>query len=497
MKIRFLLIVLTFFSIITLNAVSLKDTVSKVMTNNPNVQAELQHQKGYSKYVDDRKGNYLPTVDFESYFESSKNSYDRRSSSTDGNWTKQNGYVAAVVFRQYLYDGGITPSKVSQAEYEDLSNKYRSFDAIEATVLEAVKVYTDLVRSDERLRVTKKMVELNEDNMVTAKENEKISGEVLETYQVSSKLHLVKDKYIDEEDKKDTAIASYTRYVGEKPKGKTCRPVIDESKIPKTLEEAIKQGVLKNSKILEQIEKIKAQREKIAQAKGEFLPKLNLEFKGSLDKDINLLGDGTTKNIYGRLNFNWNLYDGNKNKVATEQERIFLSEEKKKLDDITAKVIEKIKTLYEKHEKYKKRIVEVEGYVKANVNIVDVYKEQFSAGTRTFIDILNAQDELFGSVKMLIDLEYNEITNYYELMYNLSSLTDNILKSKNQNCEEVKPRVIDFMPKKQNKNTQDELNGLISESDSSIIKSFNLAQEKNKKSEKIAESVKKKSIPKI
>ncbi len=454
------------------NAVSLKDTVSTVMVDNPTIQAELQQQKGYSKYVDDREGNYLPTVDLQTYLESSKDNKDRKSSSTDGQWTKQDGYVATVILKQYLYDGGITPSQVAQSKYEDLSNRYRSFDTIESTVLEAVKVYTDLVKSDERLRVTKNMVKLNEDNMTIAKENEKISGEILETYQVSSKLHLVKNKYIDEEDQKDTAIASYTRYVGVKPKGKMCRPVIDETKIPKTLEEAIKRAILNNSKIKEQIEKIKAQREKIVQAKGEFLPKLNLELRASLDKDLDLLGDGTTKNIAARLNFNWNLYNGNKDKVATEQERIFLNEQKKNLDDITGEIVSNVKSLYGKNEKYKERISEVEEYVKANTNIVDIYKEQFSAGTRTFIDILNAQDELFESVKTLIDLEYNRIVNYYQLMYNFSSLTDNILESKNQNCEEVKPRIIEFAPDKQNKTTQEDLNSLISDSDSSIIESF-------------------------
>ncbi|ADG94182.1 outer membrane efflux protein [Arcobacter nitrofigilis DSM 7299] len=479
MKNLFIFIMTSSFFLIELNAVSLKDTVSKVLINNPNVQSELENQKGYSKYVDDREGNYLPKVNLETYLETSKDNKDRKSSSTDGQWTKQDGFLGTVILKQYLYDGGITPSQVAQSKYEDLSNRYRSFDAIESTVLEAVKVYTDLVKSDERLRVTKNMVKLNEDNMTMAKENEKISGEILETYQVSSKLNLVKNKYVDEEDKKDTAIASYIRYVGIKPKGKMCRPVIDETKIPKTLEEAIKRAVLDNSKIKEQIEKIKAQREKIVQAKGKFLPELNLELRASLDKNIDLLGDGTTKNVAARLNFNWNLYNGNKDKVATEQERIFLNEQKKNLDDITGEIVSNVKSLYGKNEKYKERIADVEKYVKANTNIVDIYKEQFSAGTRTFIDILNAQDELFESVKTLIDLEYNRIVNYYQLMYNFSSLTDNILESKNQNCEEVKPRVIEFAVDKQNKSTQEDLNSLISNSDSSIIESFNLSKEKD------------------
>ena len=484
-KIFFLHIIILFLVSIHLNAVSLKDTVSLVIRNNPSVQSELQNQQGYKKYVDDAQGNYLPTVDLETYLESGKEKLDRRSSTTDGKWTKKDGYNASITFRQYLYDGGITPSQLSQAKHEELSNRYRSFDSIEKTVLEAVKVYTELVKSDEKLKLTKNMVETNEQNMETAKENEKISGEVLETYQVGSKLHFVADRYVDEEDKKETAMASYERYVGVAPKGRTCRPNLDETKIPKTIEEAVKLTILSNYRILEQIEKIKTQREKIAQAKGEFLPKLNLELKATIDQDLDLAEDGMSENYYGRLNLSWNLFNGNKDKVATEQERIFLNEQKKNLEDITNEIVAQIKSLYGKHQKYKARMIEIEKYVKMNVNIVDVYKDQFQAGTRTFIDILNAQSELFESIKTLIDLEYIAINNYYDLMYNFSTLTDSILSSKNQNCEMIEPRVIEFLAKKQNKNTQSELNDLISDMDSSLIEAFNLTQTNNEITDKI------------
>ncbi|WP_419765598.1 MAG: TolC family protein [Arcobacter sp.] len=475
----FIYLIVLLITTLSLNAVSLKETVSKVMINNPTIQAELLHQKGYGKYVDDAKSNYLPTLDLNTYLQSGKENQDRKSIANDGKWQRVDGYNAEIVLRQYIYDGGITPSKVRQAKHEDLSNRYRSFDSIQKTVLESIQIYNNLVKSDEKLRLTRNMVETNEENMNIAKQNEQISGEVLETYQVSSKLHFVADRYLVEEDNKDTAIASYQRYVGIKPKGKTCRPVIDESKIPKSLQEALKIAILNNNRILEQIEKIKAQREKIAQTKGEFLPKLNLEFKASIDKDLDLAEDGKSKSYYGRLNFNWNLFNGNKDKNATQQERIFLNEQKKNLDDITEEIVSQVKSLYGKHLKYKARVIEIQNYVQANVNIVDVYKDQFMAGTRTFIDILNAQSELYESIKTLIDLEYILLDNYYQLLYNFSSLTNSILSSKNQNCEEVEPRQIEFKAKEQNKDMELKLEDLISDTESPIIESYNLTHKED------------------
>ncbi|WP_424598810.1 hypothetical protein, partial [Arcobacter sp.] len=84
MQNKFFLVLITILIVnSSSNAVSLKDTVSTVMIDNPTIQAELQQQKGYSKYVDDREGNYLPTVNLEAYYEKSRDNKDRKSSSTD------------------------------------------------------------------------------------------------------------------------------------------------------------------------------------------------------------------------------------------------------------------------------------------------------------------------------------------------------------------------------------------------------------------------------
>lgn len=451
-------------------ATSLKDSVQKVLTNNPNVIAEKRNQEAYKLYVDERQGNYLPTIDLEAYYQSGREKEDRDSVDNDGEWTKQNGYNAAIILRQYIYDGGLTPSQVSQTKYQELANRYRSFYAIENTVLDAVKSYNGLVQSDEILRLTESMVKVNEDNLIIAKEQESISGEVLETYEVSSKLHLIRDKYINEEDKKETTLAKYFKLVGEEPKGKTCRPGIDETKIPKSLKEAIENAVLKNHKILEQIEKIKMQREKIAQANSSFLPNINLELKASIDEDLELVEDGRTDEKYARINLSWNLFNGNKDNITSTQEKIFLKEQQKTLDDITQEVVAEIKSLYSKHERYKRRIVELIKYVEANVNIVDVYRSEFQAGTRTFVDILNAESELYESTKTLIEIEYALINNYYDLMFNLAQLSDSIINSKNQDCATIAPRIIDYKPKKQDNNLDEELKGLISDSDSDLIK---------------------------
>ncbi len=450
------------------NAVSLRDSVEKALNTNPDIIAEKKNQEAYRKYVDDREGLYLPTLDIESYLEKARIEKDFDDATPDTKAT-EDGYNAAIIFRQYLYDGGSTPSQVSEVKHQELANKYRSFYAIENTILETVKAYTGLVQSDEKLALTYDMIKNHEENLATAKEKEEISGEVLETYQVSSKLNFTTDKYIEEQDVKETGIAQYIKHVGEEPIGKICRPAIDEAKVPTTLKDAIELAVLRNHRILEQIEKIKLQREKIAQYDARFLPSLNLELKASIDDDLELNENGTQKDRYARLNLNWNLFNGNRDNIRSEQETIFLQEQKKTLDEITNDVVAEIKSLYSKFYKNKKRIEALKKYVVANVNIVEVYRNEFEAGTRTFVDILDAESELYNSSTSLINMEYAALNNYYDLMFNLSQLTDTVLSAENQICDNVAPRVLDYTPKEQDKQSTSELDGLISDGDSSII----------------------------
>lgn len=81
-------------------AVSLRDSVETALNNNPNIIAEKKNQEAFRKYVDDREGLYLPTLDLQAYIQAGEVKEDRDNVTTDGSWEKVDGYNAAVVFMQ-------------------------------------------------------------------------------------------------------------------------------------------------------------------------------------------------------------------------------------------------------------------------------------------------------------------------------------------------------------------------------------------------------------
>ena len=445
-----------------LSALSLRDSVQQTMTTNPTIMAEHKNQDAFKKYVDEEKGDYLPTVDLESYYETS-HTYNNPNK-TEENDAHKNGWNTQLKIEQMLYDGGLTSSEISEYIYRRDGNNFRSSLTIENVVLNTTNSYLDMVQYKEQLKLSSKMMSVQEKNLVKAKEQEEISGEKLEIYEVSSKLHFTTEIYLEQEDLEFQAKYNFKRFTGIKPEDKICRPVINENIIPMSLEKTIKLAVQRNYSVLEQIENIKVQREKITQSDSNFLPSLSFQLQGQWDDDLELEENGRQDIYRARFYMKWNLYKGGKNSHASQREILFLKEAKKTLDAITNEIVNTVTKDYNSFYKTKQRIGMLKLYIGDNKNILDLYREEFNAGTRTFIDILNAESEVYTSNTSLIEREFELYKNYYNLLLNLSLLSNSILAEQNLQCQNMPDiKIFDSKIDKESVDLDNELEELMKE----------------------------------
>ena len=417
----------------TLNATCLREVVVQTIDANPDILLEKFNKEAFKKYVDQEKGDYLPTLDFEAYADKSKTQYKIDNDPTR-NDAKKGGWNTSLKFEQVIYDGGLTPSEVEEFEHKYYANRFRSDAKVEGIIRDSINSYLDLIKSQELMNLSKLNIQRHEDYLKTAQEKESISGEILESYQVNSKKHFIVDRYLEQEDQKTNANNKYKRYTQSEIKGNICRPNINDNIIPNTLEKIIELSMSKNYKILEQIEKVKEQRENIVQENAANLPTLKFQLQGSWDDDLINAENGREDTQRARVILNWNLFNGFKTKDAKERETLFLKEQQKQLDSITTEVIQDITTTYNAYNKVKQKIENSKKFVNDNKNIKGVYVKQLADGTRTFIDILNAESELYRSQITLLDQEFTQYKLYYDLLEHLGLLSDSILMSKNQNC---------------------------------------------------------------
>lgn len=452
---KFIIFSLFFFLYTSLHAISLRTAVVKTFDNNPNILSEKLNKEAFSKYVDEEEGDYLPTLDLEAYVEDSTTKSDRDDTPTDPSTADKDGWNVSLSLEQIIYDGGLTPSQVEEARHTYLSNTHRSSLRVEEIVRETVNNYLKMVESQELLDLSNINLKIHEDYLVMAREKEEVSGEILETYQVNSKKHFLLDRYNVQNITKVESSNKLSELIGAEEIGNVCRPLIDESLIPDTLEKAIEDALRRNPRILQAMEDIKEQRENIIQANAANLPTLSFQWKGTWDDDLAYPENGRQDISRFRLFLSWNLFEGGKTGIAKEREILFLQEKQKVLDTVVNSVAQDMKTTYTKYFNHRTKIRNYKKYVQDNINIKEVYVKQLAAGTRTFIDILNAESEYYRSYIDLLSFEYELYGYYYDMLQQRGMLGTALLMSEKQVCKPyVNKEYVSIFSKK----ADDELN---------------------------------------
>ncbi|MEA3499348.1 MAG: TolC family protein [Campylobacterota bacterium] len=408
-------------SVCMLNATSLQEAVENTLVQNPELSAIYENNRAYNLYIEEAKGDYRPKIDFEVTGESrsTKSKLLNNSSQTES----QDGYDAQLRIEQLIYDGGLTPAKIEEAKLRDQVNMFTNNAKVEGVLLNGVKAYLDLVKYTQRLELSSANLATHKSYLVTAKSTEEVSGDALDTYEVQAKLHLANKNYLDEVDNEQISQNSFKRITGSQLEGGVSMPVINLSVLPQHKDDLINKALSHNFTVLAQMAKIKEQRAIINQEKAKFLPTLKFNLTGTWDDD--LITKDYEKEIYSaKIVLNYNFYTGGKDEASKTREDIFLKESTKILDSKTDLIVDEVTSSFTTFANVKHKITQLKGYVSTNQDILAIYKDQFEAGTRTFVDVLDIESDLYNAKVQLIDEEVKLLDTYYTMLALTSSLQD-------------------------------------------------------------------------
>ena len=77
-------------------------------------------------------------------------------------------------------------------------------------------------------------------------------------------------------------------------------------------------------------------------------------------------------------------------------------------------------------------------HVESSNQTVKAYKQQFTLGQRTLLDVLNTENELFEARKNYIGAEYDELQAQYRVLNATGKLLDSLRVAKPANWQEQK-----------------------------------------------------------
>lgn len=471
--------------ILTFNyAATLKDVVISTVTNNPELISLEKNTQAQSYYIDEARGDFFPSLKLDAFISEITTDTKNGSSSTVN--TDKNGHNIKLKLDQLIYDGGSREAKYSQMKDKYDSKKLENLSLVSSIVLTTTNSYLDAVRYEESMLLTKYNILVHEKYLQTAIDAKEVSGESLDMIQVESKLLTTKVQFYNDLETQIDNIIVLNDYSNIRVDNKICRPKIDINFIPSTFDKYKEKVLLENHQIQKEILEIKIQKNVLSQEVAKFLPTIKASFSKELDDGADVK-DVRTNETEAKITLSYNIFNGLKDRANYKKEALYLKESQKRLDSVVNSVLKDVESTYFKYKNAKRKISDLKKYIINNKEILKIYKEQFEGGSKTFMDILNQEAELYRAKNELIDEEFLFLKNYYSLVNYISMLNSSILDYKDSSCETI---VVDLETQKEKDDTN--LEKLLEEDLAVLTKEKKLTKEKtanikieNKNNEKI------------
>jgi len=405
----------------------LNSSMSLALSTNPEILIQKAEQDASKHKVTQAVGAYLPSLDLkagagkeyikQAYRENSLASIDTRGSE---NKTR---YDPSITLNQKIFDGFETPYDIKKSRKE----LYQSIKNLEeAQVLVAFNVmdkYIAVRRFERLVRLAKENVKTHEEILTKIKKlvdgGKATSGD---EKNVLSRLYDAEAAVGDIQGDLDTAYANFKEVVGAEAK-KLKTPKVNESLIPKTVQAAVEMGFKLNRSVVVARATEAVYKAEFDKTISPFLP--SVDFQVQARKDYNVGGkSGVSTNLIGQFIGNFNVFNGGRDLGKRRELRAKMASAKYSKRKELRRAEKEVRVSYAELISARSQSTALRGAVKSKKAVRDIYMKQFEAGTRSFIDILDASHEFFLAKGSLITSDATEDLSAARLLASIGTLID-------------------------------------------------------------------------
>ncbi|MDF2368427.1 TolC family outer membrane protein [Sneathiella sp.] len=399
------------------NAETLSDALASTYQNNPSLMAARANVRSVDEGVPQALSGWRPEV--YAIGEVASQHYDVNPS-VAGTSRGSNPREASLVASQSLYAGGQTIASTKSAE-ADVNAARAGLLSTEQNIFQsAVEAYMNVLR-DEAL------VELNRNNSVVLRRqldaaNDRFQvGEITRTdvAQAEARLADSVSRVIQAEGNLRSTRANFERIVGRPPEN--LEDPLVPSDFPESEETALTIALENHPDIEAAKFNEESSRHVIRATSGQLLPSLDLE--GSLATGWDTAGSGTdsdTARIGAVLTVP--LYQSGSVYSQVRQARQVNSQRMQEIEETVRFVRESVIQSWELLETSRSRIGANEEAVRANTIALEGVEQEAQVGSRTTLDVLNAEQELLQSKVDLVTARRDQYVAIYSVLATIGKL---------------------------------------------------------------------------
>jgi len=396
-------------------AETLQGALAKAYENNPTLTAARAGQRANDENVAIQKASGLPSVgvsaDFQENLVLPGNSF----------FTPGRTFATGAQLSVPIYQGGAVRNAVRAAKYRVEAGQ-ADLRATEASVFaQVVGAYMDVIRDQAIVQLNQKNVSVLRTNLQATSDRFEI-GDLTRTdvAQSEARLALAEGDLRTAESNLIRSRESYIRLVGDAPTDLQPPPPLPN--LPATAEEAVAIALTTNPDIEAANQRLNASRADIGAAQATRAPRVSATVTGGYNNNLNSIPAGnttsenTTTSTIAGVSMTLPIFQGGRASARVRQAQAQTSQAIENYVAVERDVIAQTRGTYAAWQANERVIAATEQAVSANALSLEGVRAENSVGTRSILDILNAEQEYLNTQVQLVSAQRNSYVAAFSLL---------------------------------------------------------------------------------
>jgi outer membrane protein len=404
----------------TVSAQNLSDALIAAYLNNPTLLAARAGLRATDEGVPQALANWRPEVSVATDYGASRIT-NTRNSGTDIDQVRHPKSLGLTV-SQPLFRGGRTLAATSKAENDVLAERARLMNTEQTVMLQAVTAFINAYRDLAVLRLNTNNEQVLKRQLEATRDRFQV-GEITRTdvHQAEARLAKAVADRIQAEGDLEVSRANYENVVGEAAPKQLNAPALPEG-LPGSRDDASKLAATKNPAVIgAEFDKLSAI-DSADNVLGELLP--TVTFDGKVSRDYQSAGESgqtTTKSV--TLNVSVPIYQQGSVYSRLRAARQTTAQRTRTIDQQRRNAVESAAQAWESLLTARARVRAFRTQIDANVVALEGVQREAAVGSRTVLDVLDAEQELLDSRVSHVRAQRDELVASYQLLSAVGKLT--------------------------------------------------------------------------
>ena len=398
------------------SAQSLTEALATAYTTNPALLAGRSELRAQNELVPQALSGWRPTIS--------------GTASTGGRWADSrigtrdsNPRSIGLDLSQPVYRGGRTVASTRQAENLVLAQRARLVGVEENVLLNAATAYMDVVRDEAVLELNINNEQVLARQLAAARDRFEV-GEITRTDVAQSEARLAGATAgrITGEGALAASRARYVEVIGDAPGTLETPPIV--TSLPGSLEEAIEVASAANPDVVAADYVERAARDGVDVVFGELLPSVSVRTTLLDEHDASPFSDtGEEKTATVEAQITVPLYQAGdvasrvrEAKKRASQRRLEMAQQRRTASQIATTAWEALSTA-------RAQITSFQAQVRSDEIALEGVREEAQVGSRTVLDVLDAEQELLDARVNLVRAKRDEIVAGFQILQAVGNLT--------------------------------------------------------------------------